>query len=67
MTIDFDNPSAIEHDVAIEKDGEELAGSELIAEGKTSVTRRARTRHLHLLLHGPGHGEAGMEGTLTVK
>src|SRR5215207_9031472 len=39
VTIDFTNPSTIPHDVAIEgSDGEEIAGSELVAEAKTSVT-----------------------------
>ena len=38
VTIDFDNPAALEHDVAIEQDGKEIAGSETIAEGKTSVS-----------------------------
>ena len=54
VTIDFTNPSALEHDVAIEQDGKEVAGSDLIAEGKTSVTRRPRRRHLHLPLHRAG-------------
>ena len=54
VTIDFTNPSAIPHNVVIEKDGEELAGSELIAEGKDSVCGEPRSRHLHLHLHRAG-------------
>ena len=48
VTIDFTNPSALEHDVAIEADGKEIAASELIAEskdlGQHRAWRRAPTR-----------------------
>lgn len=67
VTIDFTNPSALEHDVAIEKDGKEIAGSDLIAEGKTSVTADLGPGTYTFLCTVPGHAEAGMEGTLTVK
>jgi len=67
VTIDFDNPSAIEHDVAIEKDGQELAKSALVTEGKTSVTAELEPGDYTFLCTVPGHAEAGMEGTLTVE
>jgi plastocyanin len=67
VTIDFTNPSALEHDVAIEKEGKEIAGSELISEGKTSVTADLAPGTYTFLCTVPGHAEAGMEGTLTVK
>jgi len=67
VTIEFDNPSAIEHDVAVEKDGEELAKSALVTEGKTSVTADLEPGDYTFLCTVPGHAEAGMEGTLTVK
>ena len=67
VTIDFDNPAAIEHDVAIEKDGKEIAKSALISEGKTSVTRELEPGTYTFLCTVPGHAEAGMEGTLTVR
>ena len=38
VTIDFENPSALEHNVAIEAERRNLAESETLAEGKTSVT-----------------------------
>jgi plastocyanin len=38
VTIDFDNPSAIGHNVGVEQEGKELGVSETIVEGKTSVT-----------------------------
>jgi plastocyanin len=67
VTIDFTNPAPLEHDVAIEKDGKEIAGSELIAEGKTSVTADLAPGTYTFLCTVPGHAEAGMEGTLTVR
>ncbi len=67
VTIDFDNPSALEHDVAIEQDGKQIAISETIAEGKTSVSADLAPGTYTFLCTIPGHAEAGMEGTLTVK
>lgn len=67
VTIDFDNPAAIEHDVAIEKDGKEIAKSALISEGKTSVTAELEPGTYTFLCTVPGHAEAGMEGTLTIQ
>jgi plastocyanin len=67
VTIDFDNPSPIAHDVAIEKDGKEIAASELVTEGKDSVSAELEPGTYTFLCTVPGHAEAGMEGTLTVK
>src|ERR1700709_2508028 len=38
VTVDFDNPSALEHNVAIEQNGKEIAVSETLAKGNTSVS-----------------------------
>jgi plastocyanin len=68
VTIDFTNPSTLEHDVAIEGDsGEEIAASELIAKSKTSVSTELAPGTYTFFCTVPGHREAGMEGTLTVK
>jgi plastocyanin len=67
VTIDFTNPAAIEHDVAIEKDGKQIVVSEIITEGKTSVSAQLDPGTYTFLCTVPGHAEAGMEGTLTVK
>jgi plastocyanin len=67
VTIEFTNPSAVQHDVAIEKGGQELAKSPLIAQGKTSVSADLAPGSYTFLCTVPGHAEAGMEGTLTVK
>jgi plastocyanin len=67
VTIDFDNPAALEHNVAIEQDGKEIAASPTITEGKTSVSADLEAGTYTFLCTVPGHAEAGMEGTLVVK
>jgi plastocyanin len=67
VTIDFDNPSPIPHNVVIEADGKELAGFEPIAEGKKSESAELKAGTYTFYCSVPGHREAGMEGTLTVK
>jgi plastocyanin len=67
VTIDFDNPAALEHNVAIEQNGKEIAVSETLAEGKTSVSADLAPGTYTYLCTIPGHAEAGMEGVLTVR
>ena len=67
VTIDFDNPSAIPHNVVIEEDGKELAGFEPVAETKEAVSADLKPGTYTFLCTVPGHAEAGMEGTLTVR
>jgi plastocyanin len=67
VTIDFTNPSALEHDVAIEQNGKQIAISETIAESKTSVSAELEPGTYTYLCTVPGHAEAGMQGTLTVR
>jgi len=67
VTIDFENPAPIEHDVAIEQNGKEIAVSETITESKTSVSADLAPGTYTFLCTVPGHAEAGMEGTLTVR
>jgi len=67
VTVDFDNPAPIEHDVAIEQNGKIVAQSELVTKGKTSVSADLKPGTYTFLCTVPGHAEAGMEGTLTVK
>ena len=67
VTIEFTNPATLEHDVAIEQDGKQIAVSETIGKGKTSVSADLAPGDYTFLCTVPGHAEAGMEGTLTVK
>jgi len=67
VTIDFTNPAPLEHNVVIEQDGKELAGFEPIIEGEESVSADLKPGTYTYFCSVPGHREAGMEGTLTVK
>ncbi len=67
VTIDFNNQAPIQHDVAIAKGSQELAKSQLVAQGSTSVTADLAPGKYVFYCTVPGHREAGMEGTLTVK
>jgi plastocyanin len=68
VTIDFNNPQSLTHDVAIESSsGEEVGKTELIAAGSDSTTVNLQPGTYHYFCTVPGHREAGMEGTLTVK
>jgi len=67
VTIDFENPAPLEHNVVIEQDGKELAGFEPIAEGEEELTAELEAGTYTFFCSVPGHREAGMEGTLVVK
>ncbi len=67
VTIDLTNPAPLEHNVAIEQDGKQIATSETIVEGKTSVSTDLTPGTYTFLCTVPGHAEAGMEGVLTVR
>jgi len=68
VEIDFTNPAPIEHDVNIEQDGKQLAGSDLVSDGdSTTVSTDLKAGDYTYYCSVPGHREAGMEGTLTVK
>jgi plastocyanin len=67
VTVDFDNPSQLSHDVAIAKGSTEIAKSSLIASSSTSVSADLGPGKYAFYCTVPGHREAGMQGTLTVK
>lgn len=68
VTVEFNNPQSLTHDVAIEDAGGEVVGkTELIASGSDSTTVNLKPGTYHFFCTVPGHREAGMEGTLTVK
>ena len=68
LTIQFENPQTLTHDVAIEdKSGKTIAQTEVIAEGSDSTTAELEPGEYTFYCTVPGHREGGMEGTLTVK
>jgi plastocyanin len=68
VTIEFKNPQALTHDVAIENaNSEEVGATELVADGSDTTTVDLEPGTYTYFCTVPGHREAGMEGTLTVK
>jgi uncharacterized cupredoxin-like copper-binding protein len=68
VTVEFNNPQELTHDVKIEdSSGKEVGGTELIAGGSDSATVNLKPGSYTFFCSVPGHREAGMEGTLTVK
>ncbi len=67
-TIEFDNPSSVDHDVVIEDEsGSEVARTDVITDSTTTATADLQSGTYTFYCSVPGHREAGMEGTLTVK
>lgn len=68
-TIDFNNPQSLSHDITVEdSSGKTIGKSELVAEGSATVDlSNLKPGTYHYFCTVPGHREAGMEGTLTVK
>jgi plastocyanin len=68
VTVEFNNPQPLTHDVAIEdSSGEAVGQTELISEGSDSTTVNLKPGTYTFYCSVPGHRQAGMEGTLTVK
>ena len=68
VTIDFDNKQAVPHDVKVEdSSGQELGGTDLVSSGTANATVDLQPGTYTFFCSVPGHREAGMEGTLTVK
>lgn len=68
VTVEFKNPQALTHDVAIEdSSGKEVGATELVADGSDTTTVDLKPGTYTYFCTVPGHREAGMEGTLTVK
>jgi plastocyanin len=68
VKVEFDNPQSLSHDVSFEDSSDEDVGAtELISDSTTSTTLDFEPGTYTFYCTVPGHREAGMEGTLTVK
>jgi len=68
VTIDYDNPSPVPHDIAIEGPGGEVLDQTTPAAMQTfTVSADLKPGSYVYYCTVPGHREAGMEGKLTVK
>ena len=68
MSIALTNSSPVEHDVKIESSsGATVGGLEPFTGGTKTLTANLKPGTYKFFCSVPGHRQAGMEGTLTVK
>ena len=68
VKIDFTNKSPVGHDVKIaDSSGKELGGTDLVTGGSATATVDLQPGNYTFFCSVPGHEEAGMKGTLSVK
>ena len=68
VTIDFTNNESIPHDVAVESpSGDTVGQTDLVASGTANTTVDLQPGTYQFFCTVPGHRQAGMQGTLTVK
>jgi uncharacterized cupredoxin-like copper-binding protein len=67
VTIVMTNPAQIPHDVALDGNGVEKKGEIVSAGGKSEVSATLKAGTYTFYCSVPGHEQAGMKGTLTVK
>ena len=68
VTINFDNKEALQHDVAVaDSSGKVLGQTDLVSSGTANATVDLQPGTYTFYCTVPGHRDAGMEGTLTVK
>jgi plastocyanin len=68
VSVDFTNSSSLPHNVTIESSGgEQVGATPTFAGGSKSVAVNLKPGTYKFFCSVPGHRQAGMEGTLTVK
>lgn len=67
VEIDFTNDSQTPHDVVLERDGEEVARTEVVTDDDASASAELTAGEYTFYCSVAGHRQAGMEGTLTVE
>jgi plastocyanin len=67
VTIDFNNPQPLQHDVAVaDSSGKVLGQTTLVASGTANATVSLQPGTYTFYCTVPGHRQAGMQGSLTV-
>ena len=66
-TFDFTNDSSTPHDFVLEENGKEVAKTDVISGKTVSTSATLAAGKYTYFCSVPGHRQAGMEGTLTVK
>ncbi|HZA58322.1 MAG TPA: plastocyanin/azurin family copper-binding protein [Solirubrobacterales bacterium] len=67
VTVNFDNPSATPHDVAVEDEsGSQIGKTDVISESTASTTVDLQPGNYTFFCTVDGHREQGMEGTIAV-
>ena len=67
VTVNFNNPATLSHDVVIEDEsGNEVGKTDLISQKSAETTVELQPGSYTFFCDVPGHREGGMEGTLTV-
>jgi plastocyanin len=67
VEIAFTNDSSAPHDVVVERDGDEVAKTDVVSSGKSSASAELTAGQYTFYCSVAGHRAAGMEGTLTVE
>lgn len=68
VTIDFNNPAPVPHDVRVEdKGGKDIGGTEVISGKSEKAPIELKAGEYTYYCSVPGHRDAGMEGDLTVE
>jgi uncharacterized cupredoxin-like copper-binding protein len=67
ITLVMDNPSSVPHNISIEGRGVDQEGDTVGEGGRSTVRAKLRPGDYNFYCSVPGHRQAGMQGTLTVK
>jgi plastocyanin len=67
VTIEFDNPATLGHNVVIEGPDGDVGGTDTISEDTTTADVELEPGDYTFYCSIPGHREGGMEGDLTVE
>jgi plastocyanin len=67
VTIDFDNPSPVAHDVTVAEGERKLGATKIVTEGKAEAQLQLQTGKYVFYCSVANHREQGMEGELAVQ